>query len=201
MDTSVPRTVSDLSSVVEALWPNPTGNIQLVAAEIPAAVIAYVAWLEKTETKYTCTCSWTVHPDDVLKPEGKRRIHRGEPDLNCKVHTREGFLLGFFTFMNNRPDTPTAELDSSDRFSNLTPMIEERIAIAEHVRMTPIAWLSRMPGRPHIVDCDGWTDAEWSVQLPLTYEEFSKRLSMCTLTTTPPMVKCPPQCGCRSHGH
>jgi len=205
MDTAIPRTVSDLTAVVQA-WAHPTGSILLNAAEIPAAVIAYVAWLEETETKFTCTCQWTVHPDDVLKPEGKRRIHRGEPDLNCKVHTREGFLLGFFTFMNNRPNTPTVALDPADRFSDLVPLIEDRIAVAEAITYSPMEWLQRMPGNVTIVYCDGWTSAEWQAQTPLTYAEFNIRLSMCTLGNTPqlgdwPVRKCPPGCKCRSHGH
>lgn len=202
MDTDITRTAEELAEVVR-WWQLPEGSFNLAVAGIPQLVIDYVAWLEETETKYTCTCSWTVHPDDVNKPEGKRRIHRGEPDLNCKVHTREGFLLGFLEYaICDRPTTPAVELDPADRFSDVNSVIEDRLNITESIIYSPMEWLRRIPGSITIIDCDGWTGAEWQAQTPITYKEFAYRLSMCTLGNTPTaMVKCPPACKCRSHDH
>lgn len=60
-------------------------------------------------------CTKTVYgPDDLetglpssdakcecpeWKPPRKRRMRRGETNLECPVHTREGFILGFFKWL------------------------------------------------------------------------------------------------------
>lgn len=56
----------------------------------------YVEEIETGETMKLCRCAWIVHPDDVNKPEGKRRIRPGTDQAwDCPVHTREGYLLYF----------------------------------------------------------------------------------------------------------
>jgi hypothetical protein len=67
---------------------------------LPDLVAAYVKIIESGETATSgCKCQWIIHPDDVDKPEGKRRIRQGEATLDCPVHTKEGFLLGFYAWM------------------------------------------------------------------------------------------------------
>lgn len=67
---------------------------------LPDLVAAYVKVIESGETATSgCKCEWIIHPDDVDKPEGKRRIRQGEATLDCPVHTKEGFLLGFFAWV------------------------------------------------------------------------------------------------------
>lgn len=48
---------------------------------------------------------------------------------------------------------------------------------------SPKAWLEdpRYAG-VEIVDCDGWTQAEWETQAPITEVEFTRRLAACSIT-------------------
>ena len=90
--------------------------------------IEYVAAIETQRTNEWCKCEWIVHPDDtqlakeicrqckahqtdlVHDLEGEdlhdeahlfagRRMRRGHTDPICPVHTKEGFLFGFFEWM------------------------------------------------------------------------------------------------------
>lgn len=61
-----------------------------------ALVHRYVQAMETEKTKKWCKCEWIIHPDDVEKAEGQRRVRPGESHPECPVHTREGFLLHFF---------------------------------------------------------------------------------------------------------
>lgn len=65
-------------------------------------VLRYVEALETGETKKWCRCLWKIHPDDIDKPEGTRRMRRVDDDLECPIHTREGFLLNFFTWLEKQ---------------------------------------------------------------------------------------------------
>lgn len=93
-------------------WVDPVGDIQAMKdrlasspATLPQLVAAYVKVIEMgTTTAAGCKCEWIIHPDDVDKPEGQRRIRKGEASLECPVHTKEGFLLGFFAWMNAEPE-------------------------------------------------------------------------------------------------
>lgn len=64
--------------------------------ELPQMVGAYVQMIETERTNRLCKCEWIVHPDDVGKPVGSRRVHRGAQATDCPVHTKIGFLLYFF---------------------------------------------------------------------------------------------------------
>lgn len=66
---------------------------------LPQMVGDYVLMISKERTLRLCKCEWIIHPDDVDKPEGTRRRRRGEPTLDCPIHSKEGFLMGFFTWM------------------------------------------------------------------------------------------------------
>lgn len=57
---------------------------------------AYVDYIMLSPTDETCACEWIIHPDDIEEPAGKRRVKRGAEDPNCQVHTKRGYLLGFF---------------------------------------------------------------------------------------------------------
>jgi len=89
----------------------------------------YLSAMETEESKNWCRCEWIVHPDDTrVKPgtcrecggppsaivhhglpedfeqrlahhyKGKR-MRRGDQASDCPVHTREGFLIYFFTWV------------------------------------------------------------------------------------------------------
>lgn len=34
-----------------------------------------------------------------------------------------------------------------------------------------------------VMDCDGWTDEEWSARTPISRDEFEARLAQCTVST------------------
>lgn len=53
----------------------------------------YVTHIETGETKDTCKCTWLEEHNTGLK------LQRVEESLECPVHTKEGFILGFFRFM------------------------------------------------------------------------------------------------------
>lgn len=73
--------------------------LSLPKHEIPSKVAEYVSAMETQRTNEWCKCQWIVHPDDVDLPahgERKRRMRRGDTHPQCAVHTKEGFILGFF---------------------------------------------------------------------------------------------------------
>ena len=68
--------------------------------ELMQSVGNYVRYIEVERTSKTCKCETEVHQDDINLPAGKpRRLRVIEMNLTCPVHTREGFLLGYFDFM------------------------------------------------------------------------------------------------------
>lgn len=79
--------------------PEAGGYVYVDILSLPDRVAEYVRLIELEETNRICKCEWIVHPDDVDKPEGGRRIRKGEPHLACPVHTKEGFLIGFFRWL------------------------------------------------------------------------------------------------------
>ena len=70
--------------------------LSLPIKELPFMVQAYVNHIETERTNRLCKCEWIIHPDDVDKPEGSRRIRKGQEHAACPVHTKIGFLLYFF---------------------------------------------------------------------------------------------------------
>lgn len=75
---------------------------------MPQLVAEFVKLLELEKTNKFCSCEWVVHPADMGLAEGMRRVRKGEPALDCMVHTKEGFLLGFthwlFYMRNQEPE-------------------------------------------------------------------------------------------------
>lgn len=74
-------------------------HIRMETDVMQECVTQYVKDIETQNTNKWCSCQWIIHPDDIDKPQNQRRIRHGEPDLNCAIHTKEGFLLGFFTWL------------------------------------------------------------------------------------------------------
>jgi hypothetical protein len=72
-------------------------------------ITEYVMAIEVEQTNKYCKCEWIIHPDDVDKAEGQRRVRRGDVSLLCPVHTKEGFLHGFFVWVEQRKDTVTVQ--------------------------------------------------------------------------------------------
>lgn len=61
----------------------------------------YLEWMEQAGTLEVCACEWIIHPDDLEKASGKRRMMRTTEDHPlCPVHTKAGFL---FYFINKYP--------------------------------------------------------------------------------------------------
>lgn len=88
-------------SVTYAQWTNDPFNPDWLAVPkdgLPALIAEYVTLVSESETNEFCTCEWIVHPDDVGKTE-KRRMRRGEEKPDCWIHTKQGFILGFFTWL------------------------------------------------------------------------------------------------------
>lgn len=93
--------------------------------EMKDKVKAYVKFIETQPTTETCGCVWTTHPDDTevkpgdcrvcgvpmtehletLEPGNEnhkfagRRTRLIDENPECPVHTKEGFLLGFFEWV------------------------------------------------------------------------------------------------------
>lgn len=79
--------------------------ITLPTERLPQLVADYVTHIEtNTTARAGCECEWIMHPDDGDKPEDKRRYRRGAENLLCPVHTKEGFILGFFTWVGTHGD-------------------------------------------------------------------------------------------------
>lgn len=109
--------------LVEILGNVPTVEMTFPKPELPKLVEEYVALVEIQRTNVMCKCPWDVHPDDIDVPEGccivchykkdahekweegteefahvfqGRRMKRKDDHPECPVHTKEGFILGFF---------------------------------------------------------------------------------------------------------
>ena len=102
------------------------GLIHFQEDTLPALVSQYVSLLETEPSRLTCKCTWRIHPEDMhisedccrhcghalelfnsdsgkceafncecTKNAGRRMVLIDEHE-RCPVHTKEGFLLGFF---------------------------------------------------------------------------------------------------------
>lgn len=67
------------------------------------AVSAYLSAMKTGTTAEYCACTWAVHPEDIHLPATSTRRMRliVEHEL-CPVHTFEGRLLYFFTWLTER---------------------------------------------------------------------------------------------------
>jgi hypothetical protein len=106
------------------------GIFHLAKDELPLLATEYVAAMETQVTSKWCRCKWIIHPDDghlladqcrqckVVKSEHDfaeddenahafigRRQRRGEQHPQCSVHTKEGFILGFFEWVFAEPSS------------------------------------------------------------------------------------------------
>jgi hypothetical protein len=77
----------------------------------------YVTHIETGETKDTCLCEWLEEHNTGLK------LQRVEENLECPVHTKEGFLLGFFRWMFPHDEIagPPAESEPMPRLNPQDP--------------------------------------------------------------------------------
>lgn len=77
--------------------------VELSEEELFDSVGKYVRYIETAKTRDTCKCHTEVHPDDAKLPAGEpRRLRVIHISLECPVHSREGYLLGYFKFMERR---------------------------------------------------------------------------------------------------
>lgn len=92
-------------------------------SSVPALVVEYIAEIVTAPTNKYCTCEWIIHPDDIELPEGvKRRMRKGQTSWDCWIHTKEGLVLGFFTWVF----TARKEPDPSETLETL-PEVRERV--------------------------------------------------------------------------
>ncbi len=98
-------------------------------SDVPELATIYVQAMETEESEKWCRCEWLIHPDDTETKRGNCRecnqpkkaivhsglpediefsnahpfkgvrMRRGEQDMTCPVHTREGFLIYFFEWI------------------------------------------------------------------------------------------------------
>lgn len=100
-------------------------------SELQELIKEYTGYIETAETGKVCKCLWAVHPDDRDIQTGHCRVcnHEPHPDVSaegeeapggfahkflgkrmrlfeqdefCPAHTKEGLLLGFFKWLENR---------------------------------------------------------------------------------------------------
>lgn len=104
--------------------------LSLAKHTIPDQVTAYVAAMEVQRTNEWCRCQWIVHPDDVDLPahgERKRRMRRGDTHPQCAVHTKEGFILGFFEWVFRDQPEASTEDTSDPAQERITDLIADRV--------------------------------------------------------------------------
>jgi myo-inositol catabolism protein IolC len=65
---------------------------------LDAWVQKYISHIEDSPTAEVCKCTWLIHPDDVELPPVKQRKKVSIQHSRCMVHTKLGFLTGFFLF-------------------------------------------------------------------------------------------------------
>lgn len=101
------------------------GVFHLAKNQMPELVKDYVNAIETELTNKWCRCGWITHPDDLNVPKDGcrncgftkesalhspayhgfdhqflgRRMMRGAENPQCIVHTKEGFILGFFEYL------------------------------------------------------------------------------------------------------
>lgn len=89
--------------------------------ELPDLVREYIQAIETEPTEKHCLCTWRIHDDDVEKPEGTRRKVRIDEHAQCRVHTKEGLLIGFFPWVAERSgQRPIPDVSKSNAFAMKT---------------------------------------------------------------------------------
>ena len=68
--------------------------------DLRALVARYVTWIETGVTLSACLCDWH---EKFPVPGGVPVKMLSSVNLNCPVHTKEGFLLGFLDFVKTGP--------------------------------------------------------------------------------------------------
>lgn len=71
-------------------------HYDITEPELWPAIGQYVTHIETGETKDTCKCEWG---EEYTGPTGIPMKSVIAENLECPVHTKEGFLLGFFRWM------------------------------------------------------------------------------------------------------
>ena len=102
----------DITPLPDAEW-----MIAIPHAELLPAIGQYVTHIETGETKVTCKCEWL---------ETKGHFQKIAESLECPVHTKEGFLLGFFRWM-----FPDAEIAGPPAEAE-PPALEDVLVEAPH---------------------------------------------------------------------
>lgn len=74
--------------------------VEMTDAELLESIGRYVTHIEVSPSRQTCKCI----VERIPKPEGApdtmpQLIRPVEIALDCPVHTKEGFLLGYFQYM------------------------------------------------------------------------------------------------------
>ncbi len=72
--------------------------ISIPVDELEALVRKWVDHVETAPTDDVCLCEWLFHPDDAHLPKTKQRRKKAVEHPRCPVHTKLGYLLGFFVF-------------------------------------------------------------------------------------------------------
>lgn len=74
--------------------------VEMTEAELLDSVGRYARYIEVGKTSETCKCIVERVPKPPGAPESMPQLLRPvEIALDCPVHTKEGFLLGYFDFM------------------------------------------------------------------------------------------------------
>lgn len=94
--------------------------LALPKSDVPNLVAEFVEMLELAPTEQYCTCEWIIHPEDVANeiPEGKRRKRRGAAAWDCWVHTKQGFIMGFFTWVFTVRDVAKPTVKTPDQWND-----------------------------------------------------------------------------------
>jgi hypothetical protein len=121
-----------LSRLTEPYTSNdPWGSawLNLPKSKVPTLVTEYIAEITTAPTNKYCTCEWIVHPDDVELPPGvKRRMRKGTTAWDCWIHTKEGLVLGFFTWIFAPKDVAPESESDLDAVMKLSPEAEANVA-------------------------------------------------------------------------
>lgn len=96
------ETLPDTSGTITGVFDSGNPSMEWIGIPktvLPELIVEYVKRVETDPTEERCKCLW----DTVDTPRGRVRVKRSDhPD--CSVHTKEGFIKGFFdwAFEDNR---------------------------------------------------------------------------------------------------
>jgi hypothetical protein len=72
--------------------------LSIPVVRLEEMVRKWVDYVETAPTSQVCLCEWLIHPDDTELPAPKQRKKKAVEHPRCPVHTKMGYLLGFFVF-------------------------------------------------------------------------------------------------------